>query len=224
MNDLRQWIGKQLNIEVSGKNRCKGILIDFGSDIVVLYDGQQFLYIPLVHIQHMELSLTSDETIENPDQVPFDQLGEIFSYRKMLDHAKGRFVEIYVTGNKSIHGYITTLMNDYFVFYSPVYKTMYISLHHLKWLIPYQSHVLPYSLSTQTVPSTPSPASLPQTVKDLCKKYEGKLVIFDLGDHPHKIGLLNRIDTNNHLIEMVIANGEKIYWHLQHLKTLSLCD
>ncbi|GIM46305.1 hypothetical protein DNHGIG_18540 [Collibacillus ludicampi] len=224
MNDLQQWIGKQMNIEISGKKRCKGILIDFGSDIVVIYDGQQFLYIPLVHIQHMELSLPTDEIIENPNHVPFDKLGESFSYRKMLDHAKGRFVEIYVTGNKSIHGYLTNLMNDYFVFYSPIYKTMYISLYHLKWLIPHSSQVLPYSLSTQSVPLNPSLASLPQIMKDLCKKLEGKLVIFDLGDHPHKTGLLNRFDPNNHLIEMVIANGETIYWNFQHLKTLSLCD
>jgi hypothetical protein len=224
MSDFRSFVGKQVNVEISGKNSCKGILIDLGFDILVLYNGQQYLYIPFVHVQHLELNSSPDDEIENPNQAPFDHQSESISYRKILEHAQGRFVEMYVTGNKSIHGYITSLMNDYFVFYSPVYKTMYISLYHLKWLIPYQSHVVPYSLSTQSVPFHPSPGTLPQTVMELCKKFEGKLVIFDLGDHPNKTGLLNRMDTNNHMIEFVIANGEKTYWNLQHLKTISLCD
>jgi hypothetical protein len=224
MSDLHQLVGKQVKVEVSGKNSCKGILIDLGLDILVLYDGQQYLYIPLVHVQHLEFDSSPDEEIENPNQVPFDHQTENISYRKILNHARGRFVEMYVTGNQSIHGYITTLMNDYFVFYSPVYKTMYISLHHVKWLIPYQSHVAPYSLSTPSVPFHPAPATLPQTVHDLCKMFEGKLVIFDLGDHPNKTGLLNKMDTNNSLIELVIANGEKIFWNVQHLKTISICD
>jgi hypothetical protein len=222
MSDLRQLVGKQVKVEISGKNSCKGILIDLGLDILVLYNGQQYLYIPLVHVQHLEFDSSPDEEIENPNQVPFGHQTESISYRKILEHAQGRFVEIYVTGNKSIHGYITSLMDDYFVFYSPVYKTMYISLNHLKWLIPYQSNVVPYSI--QSLPFHPSPVTLSRTVKEICKKFKGKLVIFDLGDHPNKTGLLNKMDTNNHMIELVIANGETIYWNLQHLKTISLCD
>jgi hypothetical protein len=224
MSDLRQLVGKQVNVEISGKNNCNGILIDLGFDILVLYNGQQYLYIPFVHVQHLELNSSPDDEIENPNQVPFDLQTARISYRKILDHAQGRFVEVYVTGNKSIHGYITSIMDDYFEFYSPVYKTMYISLNHLKWLIPYPSHVFPYSLSTPSVPFSPTPVPLPQTIQGLCKQFEGKLVIFDLGDHPNKTGLLNKMDTNFQMIEFIIANGEKIYWNLQHLKTISLCD
>ena len=57
-----------------------------------------------------------------------------------------------LAGNAPIHGYVTSVMNDYIVFYSPVYKTVYISLKHLKWLIPYKENQVPYALNKMNSP------------------------------------------------------------------------
>lgn len=130
MKDLGSFIGKQLEVVISGKNHHTGILIDAGLDLIVLYDGYRYLYIPIVHVQHFQQKTSFGEQIESPtSQVPFDSQTESISYRKTLEHARGRFVEIYVTGNQSIHGYVNSIMNDYFTFYSPVYKNLYISLN-----------------------------------------------------------------------------------------------
>ena len=52
--------------------------------------------------------------------------------------------------------HITGIMNNYFVFQSPVYKTMYISLNHLKWLIPYAQNDKPYGLDNHTITLQPN--------------------------------------------------------------------
>jgi hypothetical protein len=129
-------------------------------------------------------------------------------------------LEIYVTDNKSIHGYLSSVMNDYFAFHSPAYQTIFISLNHVKWVIPYPVNVTPYSLSNQYFPVNPSSMPLSRTFEQQCKRVEGNLVVFDLGDHPNKIGLLQKLDSN--MVELIKANGELIYWNLEHLKTMML--
>jgi hypothetical protein len=91
MIDLRTLIGKQVDVEVSGKNECKGILIDAGLDILVIYNGKQHLYIPLGNLQNLELSSSPDDTIGNSYQAPLDPQTESVSYRKILDQARGLF-------------------------------------------------------------------------------------------------------------------------------------
>jgi hypothetical protein len=214
-------IGSQVNVEISGRHRFKGILVDTGLDILVIYNGEQFFYIPLNHVQHLELSTEhGQEDIENPGYAPFGQQTDSVSYRKILERARGRFVEIYVSGNKTIHGYITNIMNDYFAFYSPAYKTVYVSLHHLKWIVPYPPNITPYSLNNQSLPVNPSNVAMARVFEQQCKKFEGNLTVFDLGDHPDKIGLLQKV--SNNMIELVSASGKTIYWNLDHLKTVHL--
>ncbi|RNB92021.1 DUF2642 domain-containing protein [Brevibacillus fluminis] len=219
MKDLRTLIGKQLEVVVSGKNHHTGILIDAGLDLIVLYDGYRYLYIPIVHVQHFQQKTSFGEQIESPtSQVPFDSQTESISYRKTLEHARGRFVEIYVTGNQSIHGYVNSIMNDYFTFYSPVYKNLYISLNHVKWIIPYTQSAAPYSLDQQSFPVKPASVPLSRTFEQQCKRFVGSIVVFDLGEHPNKVGLLQQVDSN--IIDLVKGNGEWIYWNLEHIKTI----
>ncbi|MNR54281.1 hypothetical protein D3C85_1744410 [compost metagenome] len=47
---------------------------------------------------------------------------------------------------------------------------------------------------------------------------KGNLVVFDLGDHTKKIGLLHKVENSS--VELIIANGEKVIWNVQHLKTV----
>jgi hypothetical protein len=221
MSVLHQFINKQVEVEISGKYHIfKRKLIDVGLDLLVLYHELRFYYIPLVHVQNLKEILQSDDGDEadNSSVLPIDYQTDGLSYRKILNHAKGLFVEIYVTGNKSIHGYLTSIMNDYFLFYSPVYKAMFVSMNHLKWLIPYYPELTPYSLSNQSLPVNPVNISLSRTFEEQCKKLTGNLVVFDLGDNPNKIGLLQKVD--NQIMEIVNANGDKLCWNLQHLKTV----
>jgi hypothetical protein len=221
MSYLDQFINKQVEVEISGHHKILiGKIIDLGLDLMVLLHEQRFYYIPLVHVQNLkEYSKFKevDEAVNLPEE-SIDYQTENLSYRKILNHAKGRFVEIYVTGNKSVHGYLTSIMNDYFVFYSPVYKAMFISMNHLKWLIPYRPDHTPYSLSNQSLPLNPVNISLSRTFEDQCKKLVGNLVIFDLGDNPNKIGFLQQAD--NQIMELLNANGDKVCWNLHHLKTV----
>jgi hypothetical protein len=221
MGDLNQFINKQVEVEISGKDHIFiGKIIDLGLDLMVLFHEQQFYYIPLVHVQKLKEN-TQFNDVDDAGNLPeesIDYQTESLSYRKILNHAKGRFVEIYVTGNKSIHGYLTSIMNDYFVFYSPVYKAMFVSMNHLKWLIPYRPDHTPYSLSNQSLPVNPVNISLSRTFEEQCKKLVGNVVVFDLGDNPNKIGFLQKAD--NQIIELVNANGDKVYWNLHHLKTV----
>jgi hypothetical protein len=219
MSNLHQFIDKQVEVEISGSNICTGKLIDLGMDLIVLLDEQQFYYLPLVHVQNVKtISQTNADTGSLPKELPIDYQSDNLSFRKILTNAKGQFVKINVTGNKPIHGYLTSIMNDYFVFYSPVYKAMFVSMNHLKWLIPYQADLTPYTISNQLLPVNPVNIPLSRTFEEQCKKLEGKLVVFDLGENPNKIGLLQKVD--NQIIELVNANGDKVCWNLHHIKTV----
>jgi hypothetical protein len=140
------------------------------------------------------------------------------SLRKVLTSAKGMFTEIYVTSNQPLHGYITSIMNNYFVFYSPVYKTMLISLNHLKWLIPYTYNQRPYSLTNEDFPLKPVPFSLARSFDIQLEKHIGELVIFNIGDNPNLIGKLQSVQDS--FIELITARQEAVYLNLSHIKTI----
>ncbi|NMD69896.1 DUF2642 domain-containing protein [Bacillus sp. DNRA2] len=223
MTGIKQLLGKEVEIEISGKTFFTGLLIDAGLDILVLFDGEEYLYIPLMHLHNIsERTIKSnEESIEKPtNKMPFQNDEESISYRKILNNAKGQFLEVFVTGNRSIHGYITSVLNDYIVFYSPVYKTIFISMQHLKWLIPYSSTLTPYTLSNTVLPVVPSNIPLSRSFEEQLKKYEGKLLVFDLGDNPNKVGLVNSV--KNNIVNLTTAGGHTFFWKLIHLKTVHI--
>ncbi|MBY6268880.1 DUF2642 domain-containing protein [Parageobacillus thermoglucosidasius] len=219
MNNLYSLIGKQVELEVSGNVLLEGILVDVGSDMLVVYNGKKYLYIPHLHIHNIKLCADPRTELANATtELPLYDEDNMISYRKTLINAKGRFVEIYVAENQSIHGYITAILNDYFTFYSPVYKTMFISLNHLKWLAPYQTNIAPYTLSNEVLPVKPTDIPLQRSLEEQLKRFEGKLTVLDLGNHPLKVGLLKQVQNN--IIELVTANGESVFWKLTHVKTI----
>jgi hypothetical protein len=216
---MQNLIGKKVEVEVTGKTIFQGILIDLGQDILVLFNGKDYFYIPLLHVHNLRVNDLIELETNGTDPVsPINDEQTAISYRKTLLNAKGRFVEIFVTGNKSVHGYVTNVLNDYFSFYSPIYKTMLISLNHLKWLTPYQTDLTPYTLDTTALPVKPSGITLQRSLEDQLKKLEGSLVVFDIGDHPYKIGLLKLIENN--IAELVVASGESVFWKVSHLKSI----
>lgn len=210
-------LNKAITIDISGERKHTGILIDYGQDIVVIYDGMNFIYIPTLHIQSIRASDNLEEEIESPTYSPYESDNKI-SYRKTLQQARGQFLEVYVSGMLSLHGYVTAIMNNYFVFYSPVYKSIYIPMYHLKWLIPYQNNQTPFSMERERLPVSPSVLPLTRTFEEQLNKLIGEIVIFDLGVNPYKIGLLNNIE--EHFAELIIAKGESFFLNLHHIKTV----
>lgn len=227
MDILNQYIGKVVHLEGSGKFHLVGYLIDLGVDILVINNGRQYIYLPFKHIHTLRLATLEDDWIQldqMDDEFEVNKTNEInngtTSYRKILKNAKGKFLECYITGNHTIHGYITQIMDDYFVFYSPVYHTLFISMDHLKYLIPYYPGVTPYSVDQAYLEVDPIDITLAKSFSQLFKQLEGKFVVMDLGANPKKIGFFKQI--NNGLIEIVTANGEVFHWNVNHIKTVHL--
>ncbi|MBB3114335.1 hypothetical protein FHS18_006456 [Paenibacillus phyllosphaerae] len=219
MKNLRPLLGHEVELELSGKQAAvSGKLVDVGQDILVLYNGVHFLYVPLLHLQQLRL-IQSDNVIDVPE-MPYESMSDQISYRKILMNAKGMFSELYITGNQSIHGYVNSVMNDFFVFYSPVYHSVIVSLQHLKYLIPYNPNVTPYTLTPEQFPLKPSPLTFARSFDQQLQKLVGEFVIFDLGENPSKIGVLKGIDQN--IIELATAGGSPAFLHLNHIKTVHL--
>ncbi|MCM3129126.1 DUF2642 domain-containing protein [Paenibacillus provencensis] len=218
MQVIDSWLGKQIELSISGcKNLIQGEVIDVGNDIVVLYGDFRYVYVPLHHLQYLRLSDNSSTVTEEPPDPSLDHSN--ISYRKILMHARGIFSEISV-GDKALHGYVTSIMNDYFVFYSPLHRSVYVSVEHVKYIIPYPPNVRPFSLSQEYFPIQPTSMSLSRTLDQQLKKLKGELVTINLQDSPHRAGLLKAIDNN--LMEIVEAAGSSIIMHTDHIKTIHL--
>ncbi|MBO9128318.1 DUF2642 domain-containing protein [Bacillus sp. 165] len=231
MINFQSYLRKPIQLTLSGEIILTGVLIDIGTDILVVYTQENFLYIPFLHIQRISFTLSQPEEFQrlqtstsstkdsvNYEDLPISNDSNTISLRKILQNAKGLFTEIFVTNNETIHGYVTHIMNNYFVFYSPVYKTMYIPFQHLKWLIPYGPDQVPYDLKKQDLPLQPASVGLARTFEEQLKKFIGKIVVFDLGAHQHKVGKL--ISVENNQVELTIARSETIFLNLHHIKTL----
>lgn len=188
-----------------------------GSDLLVIFNGINFIYIPLIHVQSISADREEDVDYGQSDENPIDQANTL-SLRSILSNAKGLFSELQVIGNQSIHGYVTHILNDYFVFYSPVYKTMFIPINHLKWLIPYNSSQTPYALENDMLPVNPSKISLSRTFELQLQKLVGNIVVFDLGANQERIGQLKGINRN--FVELITAKGETVFSHIQHIKSV----
>ncbi|MFC5650630.1 DUF2642 domain-containing protein [Paenibacillus solisilvae] len=218
MNEFQPFIGKRIMVEVSGKRPLPGKLIDIGPDILVLVHQQRFLYIPIAHVHNLKADLLSDEDIGQTDDLLVQPQIEQISVPRMLREAKGIFVEIQVSGNKPLRGYLIGIMTDYIVIHSPVYKSIYVSLRHMKWLIPYPPSYVPYSLSADPLPAQHASLALSKTFETQCKKEEGKMVVLDLGEQHEKIGLIKRVSSG--IMDFLDADGNSNLLNIEHLKTM----
>ena len=216
METLRPFLNQKVKLEISGKETIRGKLIDVGSDIIVLFNGRDYLYIPFMHIQHFWPNHMDEEEYEENGSKPFSTA--TLSVRSIITNAKGLFLEMRVAGKQSIHGYVTSVQSDYIIFYSPVYKTMYIPFQHLKWILPYHPSLTPYELEKNMLPVNPSNISVALSFEIQLKKLIGKIVVFDLGMSEFRIGQLKKIE--NKFIHLVTAKGNVILINLNHIKTV----
>ncbi|MDV7764441.1 DUF2642 domain-containing protein [Peribacillus sp. CSMR9] len=209
---LSKHIGQYMELELAGNIHEAGILIEESSDIIVLYTGKVYRYIPFRHIKNFSFPMIEEEFGSGGEP----EIEET-SFRKLLMNAKGRFVEILLTKKHSVHGYIVGIMNNYFVFYSPVFKTMFISMDHLKWLSVTNDEKGPYGLNKTEQLAQVSSLSWARTLEEQMKKLTNKLVVLDLGMHPKNIGKVSTVKDG--IIEMVNAHGEAVIVNMRHVKS-----
>lgn len=221
MDVLADYLGRVVHIEASGQLTFIGILVDIGEDILVINDGRQYVYLPTEHIhavKEAEKEWMEEEGEERNGTIRIEN-GTI-NLRKILDNARGLFIECYITGNHTLHGYITQLLDDYFVFYSPVYHTVFVSIEHLKYLIPYYPGTTPYAVEKGYLSIEENHANFAPSFEGLFKTVEGRFIVLDLGGNPEKTGFFAEITGG--LIKLVTARGEVYHWNIKHIKTVHL--
>ncbi|OPH57580.1 hypothetical protein BC351_03390 [Paenibacillus ferrarius] len=220
METLNTMIDKQVELTFSGGQKpIRGVLLEVSSDLIVIYDELNFYYIPTIHLQYVRLNPNPSKFIDPPTEYPFDLESSAISYRKMLMSAKGVFVEVYITGNQSVHGYLTHIMNDYFAFHSPIFHTIFISMRHVKYVVPYHPNTTPYAMKLEHFLVQPAQVTFSRTFEQQLKKLENMFVVFDLGENPNKIGVLS--PSEHPFLEVHTATGKSII-HSEHVKTIHL--
>lgn len=220
MNKIIQSLIKELvQIEVSGKKIVKGLLIDLGTDLMVVFNGADYLYIPINHVHSFRAIQKNEfETFDSTESLtnPFERISTDLSLQLSLQLATGKYSEIYLIDDQPLHGCITQVKDDYFEFYSPIYKTMYISTKHLKWLIPYVSNEGPYRLDSSYLQPIEN-ATIENTFNDQLEKFKFKIGVFNIGGNKSHIGKIMNIE--KHVVELEKARESKEYLNIDHLKT-----
>ncbi|MFF2752273.1 DUF2642 domain-containing protein [Psychrobacillus sp. NPDC058041] len=222
MNKIIQSLIKEVvEVEISGKKLINGTIIDLGSDIFVLFNGANYMYIPLNHVQSLRVRSKTEYDILDPIELPGiigDENKEDLSLIEVLAQAKENNVEIFVTNDKTLHGYIMQIKDNYFEFFSPIYKTMYISIKHLKWLIPYSQNEKPYGLDYKKLPLQISNELLASTFEAQVENLKDTIVVLNIGGSKSHIGKINNV--HEQIIEIQGARSHSIYLNLDHIKTL----
>jgi hypothetical protein len=73
-------------------------------------------------------------------------------------------------------------------------------------------------LDKKSLPAIPSNITLAKTFREQLQNHLGNIVIFDLGENLTKAGILQKVEDD--VVELVMADGEKIFRNLKHLKTV----
>ncbi|QTD42956.1 DUF2642 domain-containing protein [Sporosarcina sp. Te-1] len=210
-----------VTIEVSGRKQLTGTVIEVGKDLVVLCNGIDFIYIPLAHIQNSRI----DDSVENVIEVPTDpknvvvpEDGEDFTLLNVLQQSLGKGIEIYVTGRHSLFGYITEILDDYFVFWSPLHKNIYVKLSHLKWLIPYPPTHKFYGMVDETSLLQVKKENNSRTFEEKVQELKNRVVMINGGESKKQIGKLN--DVTDQFVEIQTAKMRSEYLNIEHIKTI----
>lgn len=215
MNNLSPYTGQIVEIELTSKKHITGKLIEVGSDIIVVFNGQKFVYLSVMHIDHVKKAESIDGEYAIDDSSKLEMKGTSISLRGILTNAIGIFVEVSLSGNHTVYGYIRQIQADYVVFYSPAFNNLNIPIVHFKWLIPYIDQT-PYDIKIASSELVVDPTCA-DTFEEQLKSVIGKMVIFDLGKDPQKIGMVKAAENN--AVELITGNSKIIYINTSHIKS-----
>ena len=221
MNQIIQGLVQEIvRFEITGKKMVSGTLIDVGSDTMCCSRHGFHVYSFQLYPE-LETDRDNEDNVQPPTELPSivaEDTQDELSFEKVLEQAKGRLVEIFVSGNQSLHGTITAIMNNYFVFQSPIYKTMFIPTDHIKWLIPFdQGHKLygaEYNFTSAQATSETFASSFAKQVEKFIKKF----VVLNINERESFIGIINKVEEQ--IVEFQSAKTSPIYLNMRHIKTL----
>ncbi|MBP3964957.1 DUF2642 domain-containing protein [Paenibacillus lignilyticus] len=218
MNQLIPYLAEKVNVEVTGKKKLAGKLVDVGPDILVLYHEERYMYIPTIHVHNLNSDASDDNAADQQGDPGAMLQPDSISLMTVLQEAKGMFVEICISGSKPMYGFLQGVMNDYLVICSPIYNALFVSLRHLKWLIPYPSSHLPYARSADTPSMKPLPPALSRSFEERCREEEGNMVVIDLGGPSAKLGVIKKVGSG--FIDFIDAGGSSTMLNMQHIKSI----
>lgn len=217
------WQGDQkeyVTVSLIGDQLFKGIIFDSGSDIIVLFNGESFIYIPVSHIEYIAVD-TPDTEFAGPTNSPIISLDDDkknLTFDSILKEAKGIYQEICIINKKYLYGTVLEVMDDYLVFYSPVYKKIYIPIKHIKWLIPYPSNERPYGLSEAEFSWKQAEEEFEVNFEQQLTVLLNKLIVLNMGEKIHHIGKVKSI--NGKMLELKTAKEKRTYVNIEHIQTI----
>ncbi|ATP38736.1 DUF2642 domain-containing protein [Solibacillus sp. R5-41] len=223
MENLIQEFDKEIvKMEITGKKILKGKIIDNSSELVVLFDGKEFLYIPVCHIHEIKIDYFNEDGLKIPStftrDINFIGKNEEMTFLKVLTKSLGIYLEIHVLNNQPLHGYISNILDDYIVFQSPIYKMMFIPIRHVKIIVPNNQNQKPYLLSDGDFSINVSNENFPSTFDALIGILKNKLTVLNIGEKNNFTGLICEIKGT--MIAFQTAKENIIYYNLQHIKTI----
>lgn len=210
-------------VKVSGGKALRGSVVDASNELIVLFAENQFVYLPFDHIHSLHIDRDNENNIQYPSEIPtfISQANQELTLKNILTLAKGNHIEITVAKNEPLHGVITSIMDDYFIFESPIYRTMFVSNRHLKCLIPHLKQ-LPYGMNESEFQhlTKVSHPSVQNTFASQIAALKNHLVILNLGKDFSHIGRIKNI--NNQMIALEDGKSNLIYFNLSHVQILQL--
>lgn len=210
-------------VEISGGKMINGSVVDSSDELIVLYDKNLFYYVPFEHIHSFYIDAVNENNIQSPSELPtfISKVNQDLTLKNILTLAKGMHVEIMVSKNEPLHGVITAIKDDYFVFESPIYKRMFIAQNHLKWLIPHL-HQFPFGLNEYEFHHylAKNDEAYQDTFAAQIAGLQNQFVILNLGKNFSHIGKLKNI--NHPLISIEDGKSKLTYFNLSHIQILQL--
>ncbi|MFK2826233.1 hypothetical protein QYG89_11210 [Bacillus sp. B190/17] len=220
LKQMKDYIGEPVHLELVGKKDVIGVLIEAGSDVVVVFNEQEFYYVPLAHVWKVKV-LTKEEAedIIFPDSLTDPPIIKKLSLLEVLFTSKGMFVELNATAGQPFHGYITNIFDDYLILFSPIYQTILIPFRHVKWLIPYPSSAQPYGFKNSMYPSSLlTTKNYALTLDEQLKNKIGTFITCNVGEKESISGKL--LQKESPFIDLLTVKEQAIRINIDHIKTI----
>lgn len=220
MKSIKDYIGEPIYLELMGKKELAGLLIDFGSDVLVLFKKMDFFYVPFRQIKEIKPLSKEEAAFLSPADtssvIPFD---EKLSLQEVLNAAaKGSFIEMNIAGSQPIFGYVVNVQDDYIVMFSPVYETILIPIHHIKWLVPYSADTQPYGFKHAAIPSSSTLKAFSPTFEEQLKKLKSSFIKCNIEGNESIGGQL--LGKEDDVLTLMTAKENVVYLNIQHIKTI----
>ncbi|PZD95094.1 hypothetical protein DNH61_14465 [Paenibacillus sambharensis] len=229
----KEWLQCQVELQLAGAEKTLlGTLAELGTDMaVVVHSSGKPFYVPLPQIRRMKLKeqcanpcdgLVEKAIAEYPDLLGRARTeGNAISYRKMLLHAKGMFTEAVLNGaNAVLSGYLSSIMNDYLVFYSPVWQTVMVRLDRICYISPFREGAAPFNLPPEQLPLRPSSLTLARAFEQQLQKMAGRVVSFNLDTGRGATGMLIRAEDK--MIWLCTVTGRMEWLHASSISSVHL--